>query len=178
MANSDLISILKRKIKNEIVNDPLIVKAIESPNYDPSDLDYSGEDVGQNYIFSWNRNIHKITDTITFLTIQVNIRKYKDNWVKPQIIITIFSHNDHMILNPIDFPGIAENRNDYLSRLIDNKFNGRTTIGLPEDIEKISLLEELELSSNNEGLLNDTFAFRQLIFETKDMNYSICGNRQ
>ena len=71
MANSEYISTLKRKIKNEIINDPVIVKAFGSPDYDESDLDASGEDVGENYIFTWNRNPNTITDTITFLTLSI-----------------------------------------------------------------------------------------------------------
>lgn len=178
MANSEYISTLKRKIKNEIINDPVIVKAFGSPDYDESDLDASGEDVGENYIFTWNRNPNTITDTITFLTLQVNIRKYRNNWVIPQLIITIFTHNDHMKLNPKEFPGIAANRNDYISQLIDNKFNGRTSIGLDDDLDKISLFGTFELSNNNEGIVNNTFAYRQMIFETKDLNYSLCEDRR
>lgn len=177
MANSDCITILKNKIKSEIINDPIIVKTFGSPNYDPSDLDFSGEDVGKNYIYSWNRRLGTITETITFLTMQVNIFKYKSNWVIPKLVITIYSHNDHMILDPIEFPGISSNRNDYLSQLIDNKFNGRTSIGCKDDPEKFNLVNELELLENTEGLINDTFSYRCLVFETKDLNYSLCNDR-
>ena len=74
MANSSIITLLKRKIKSEIVNDPLIVKAFGSPDYDQDDLDWSGEDVGNNYIFTWNQNPETITNQITFITLQVNIK--------------------------------------------------------------------------------------------------------
>lgn len=174
MANSSYITLLKRNVKNEIINDPVIVKAFGSPNYDASDPDWSGEDVGENYIFTWHRNLKTITETITFITIRVNTLNYKDKWVIPQLIITIFSHNDHMQLNANDFPGIDANRNDYLSQLIDNKFNGRSTLGNPDDIEKVNLIGELTLSKNEEGMINDSFAYRCMVFETKDINSSIC----
>ena len=177
MANSEFITILKRKIKNEIVNDPLIVKAFGSPDYDETDLDFSGEDVGENYIFSWDQDTKTIKETMTFITLQVNIKTYRENWVKPQLIITIYSHSNHMKLNPKEFPGIDANRNDYLSQLLDDKFNGRTTIGLEYDPDRISLMGKFELSENYEGVLNNSFAYRQLIFETKDLNYSLCDGR-
>lgn len=176
MANSEYISILKRKIKTEISKDSVIVKAFGSPNYDETDLDWSGEDVSQNYIFTWNKNPKTITDTITFITIQVNIRRYKNNWVTTQLIITIFTHDKHMKLDLKEFPGVSANRNDYISQLIDNKFNGKTYIGDFDDPDRISLFGKLELSANGEGMVNDTFAYRQLIFDTKDLNYSLCEN--
>lgn len=141
MANSSFITLLKRKIKSEIVNDELIVKVFGSPNYDSKDLDFSAEDVGNNYIFTWNQNPETITEVITFVTLQVNIqrrdyRNINDNFVKPTLIINIFSHNNHLKLNPKEFQGIAANRNDYLSQLLDNKFNGRISLGNEDDVEK------------------------------------------
>lgn len=172
MANSSIITILKQKIKNEIVNDPLIVKVIGSPNYDNEDLDFSGEDVEDNYILTWNKYPETITDTITFITLQVHINRYRKNWVKPRLDIWIYSHNEHMTLPLNDFPGITANRNDYLSQLIDLKFNGRNTLGLNDDV--INLIGRLELTSNTEGAYNSKFVYRHMTFETVDLNDSLC----
>lgn len=177
MANSSLITLIKRKVKNEIINDDVIVKAFGSPNYDKNDLDFSGEDVGDNYIFTWNQNPDTIKDQITFITLQTHINRYREKWVKPTLEIWIYSHNGHMKLSAKDFPGIAGNRNDYLSQLLDDKFNGRTSLGNPDEKEKLNLLGELQLVSNVESAYNKDFVCRRMIFETKDINSSFCDGR-
>lgn len=177
MANSSYITMLKRTIKNEIVCDPLMVKAIGSPNYDSSDLDFSAEDVGNNFIFTWNQNPSTITEEITFITLQVHINSYNEKWVKPTLEIWIYSNNGHMELKASEFPGIVANRNDYLSQLLDNKFNGRTYLGNENEVEKINLLGELRLVSNVESAYNTDFVCRRMIFETKDINDSFCDRR-
>lgn len=174
MANSSTISLIKRKVKCEIVNDSDIVKAIGSPNYDISDPDWSGEDVGDNYLFTWNQNPDTIKEEITFITLQVHTDAYREKWVKPTLEIWIYSHNRHMKLNPRDFPGIAENRNDYLSKLFDGKFNGRTSLGTDDDLTKLNLIGELKLTSNREGVFNADFVYRRMLFETRDINNSLC----
>ena len=175
MANSDIISLIKRKVKSELVNDPLIVRAFGSPDYDSSDEGWSGEDVGDNYIFTWNQNPTTITKEITFITLQVHIEKYREKWVKPTLEIWVYSHNRHMKLKSADFPGIVANRNDYLSELLDWKFNGRTSLGTDDDNIKLNLIGELSLRANNEGVFNNDFVYRRLLFETKDINVSLCG---
>lgn len=174
MANSSIITLLKRKIKSEIVNDPFIVKVFGSPDYDKEDPDWSGEDVGSHYLFTWNQNPTTITKNITFITLQAHIRKYRDNWVKPTFEIWIYSHNDHMKLSAKDFPGIDANRNDYLSQLLDEKFNGRTSLGNENDTDRFNLLGKLELTVNEEGVYNEKFVYRRMVFETKDINDSLC----
>lgn len=174
MANSDIISDIKQRVISELINDNEIVKAFGSPNYDNIDLGFSGEDVKDNYIFTWNQNPSTIADTITFITLQVNINKYSSgNWIVPSLIIYIYSHNNHMKLNPKVYPGISGNRNDYLSRLLDKKFNGRESLGISEN-SQLKLLGELVLTSNYEEAYNKDFVFRRLAFETKDINVSMC----
>ena len=62
-------------------------------------------------------------------------------------------------------PKITENRNDYLSRLIDTKLNGRLDIGIGE----------LKLESNIEGSYQKDYLYRQMIFKCKDLNNSLCS---
>lgn len=141
-------------------------------------MDYSGEDVGDHYIFTWNKNPNTITDSITFFTLQVHIRSYLEKWVIPTLEIWIYSHKDHMELDPKEFPGIEDNRNDYLSKLLDNKFNGRTILGTVDDKAKLSLIGELRLTTNTESLVSEDFMCRRMIFETKDINDSLCKDRR
>lgn len=177
MANSEFITQFKQKVKNEIINDPLMVHAFGSPNYDPEDLDFSGEDVGDNHIFTWNRNPDVVTESITFMTILVNtaVKRYDNKWMIPKLEIWLYTHDEHMKLDPKDFPGIAANRNDYLSQLIDLKFNGRNILGGETDKDKIRLVDDLLLTTNTEGVTIGNFAYRHMIFETKDMNSSMCS---
>lgn len=141
-------------------------------------MDYSGEDVGDHYIFTWNKNPNTITDSITFITLQVHIRGYLEKWVIPTLEVWIYSHKDHMKLDPKEFPGIEDNRNDYLSKLLDNKFNGRTILGTVDDKAKLSLIGELRLTTNTESLVSEDFMCRRMIFETKDINDSLCKDRR
>lgn len=59
--------------------------------------------------------------------------------------------------------GIKDNRNDYISKLLDLKFNGVS--------EGIGTLRTV---SDSEGTFNQKFLFRRLVFETIDLNDSIC----
>ncbi|MEN2589359.1 hypothetical protein, partial [Acinetobacter baumannii] len=68
----------------------------------------------------------------------------------------------HMIVDNI--PKITENRNDYLSELIDAKLNGRSDFGIGE----------LQLASNVEGSYQQDYVYRKMVFTTKDVNDSLC----
>lgn len=177
MSNSSSIILLKQKIKSEIVNDPLIVKAFGSPDFDSNNPDLSRNDISNNYIYTWNQIPDNITSQITYITLQVQINKYSDKLVKPAVEISIYSHNGHMELNPEIFPGITANRSDYLAQLLDEKFNGRTSLGAPDDTEKINLIGKLELTSSVESAYNNDFACRKMIFEALDVNSSLCDRR-
>ena len=60
---------------------------------------------------------------------------------------------------------ITDNRNDYLSVLIDNRLNGRKDIGLGE----------LKLISNIEGAFQKDYLYRKMVFEGTDLNNSLCA---
>ena len=63
-----------------------------------------------------------------------------------------------------NIPKITENRNDYLSELIDAKLNGRNDFGIGE----------LQLASNVEGSYQQDYVYRKMVFTTKDVNDSLC----
>lgn len=158
MANSMIISKIKKKVVDAIAKDSSLFYAIDAKKCE------NGGDLINTHIFKFNKNPDVITDSITFLTVLVHTKKHPKNkkYVIPTLEIWIYSHVDHMIVEP----RITEdNRNDYISMLIDDKFNGSTEYGG---------IGKLELTSNIEGVYNHNFLYRRMIFDTIDINDSVC----
>lgn len=159
MANSSIIASLKKNVINAICEDSDICTMIDSPKY-------NGEQLKNTHIFTYNKNPNTIVEAITFLTVQVNTRKRDRNgtFVTPQLIITIYTHNDHM---EVKFGNRVQNdnRNDYLAMFLDEKFNDSTEYGN---------IGKLELVDNTEGVATDKFLYRRLLFETIDVDVSLC----
>lgn len=159
MANSSIIASMKDKVIKEIINDEMIVKAINASYESPDDLINT-------HIFRFNQNPQTINQTITFITVQVSIPKSRDRnktWIMPVLEIWIYSHNQHMNIRNI--AGVSASRNDYLSELLDKKFNNRNDLGG---------YGNLQLESNVEGVFDQNFVYRRMIFETKDLNKKFC----
>lgn len=172
MANSQIISELKNRVITDLINDDDIIMAIDcpdkdKPNWEPIYLlnTKETEDMGFTpHIFRELQNPDLITKNITFIVIEVSIPKsYGENrtWVKPTLSILIISHVDHMRVDNII--GISDNRNDYLSILIDKKFNNVATYG-----------NDVCLISNEATVYSDKFLGRTLTFEGIDLNDSLC----
>lgn len=158
MANSTSISEFKEKIVSAIISDDALLYA-----FDARDCE-TGGDLLNTHIFKYNKNPETITETITFITIMVHT-KAKDReraFVIPTLEIWVYSHNGHM---KMDHKITKDNRNDYISMLLDEKFNGSTEYG---GIGKLNLI------SNTEGTFSKEFLYRRLIFETVDINDSVC----
>ena len=173
MANSRIISELKSKVTKEIINDEEIVKAIDPPEISNDDWEEiymvnSYDTTSRGFtpvIYRERQNPNLIKKTMTFITIEVNIpENYNtpEEFKYPQLTIMIVSHNKHNVITNI--PGVVDNRNDYLSILLDEKFNG-VTAGIGS----------LKLISNTEGIYDDTFVYRRLVFKGIDLNDSICN---
>lgn len=166
MANSSIIRIAKNKIVKEFIKDADIIAAINSSEIKPNEP----EKLINKHIFDYNQNPHTLNIVGTFITIQVHIpQNYYDDYhgssiihVKPTIEIWIVSHEKHMIVDNV--PKITQNRNDYLSELIDKKINGKTGFGIGET----------KLVSNVEGAFQADYLFRKMIFQCLDLNASIC----
>ena len=173
MANSEIITDLKNAIAKEIMQDEAFYYAIDSPKISSVE---DRDQLTKYNIFSYNKNPDTITDVTTFLTLMVQIPKTCDRnntWVMPRLEIWIYSHNDHMEVNNI--PKVTDNRNDYISKLLDKKFNGRDTLGgSKNDKYNLHLFGKLDLVHNVEGTYSPKFLYRQMIFETKDLNKSQC----
>lgn len=164
MANSSIIGKTKNKIIKEFIKDKEIVDAINSSNVT------SAEKLKGTHIFDYHQNPHTINTVETFITVQVHIPQpfsFTDNtFVKPTVEIWIISHYKHMIVNNV--PKVTENRNDYLSRLIDSKLNGKSGFGIGT----------LKLCSNVEGSYQQDYIYRKLVFETIDLNDSMCTDEE
>ena len=169
MANSSIVKKAKNKIIKEFIKNQNIVAAINSSEIsssEPQKLLYK-------HIFDYHQNPHTLNIVGTFITIQVHIpQSYYNDYstsitrVKPTIEIWIISHEEHMIVNNV--PKVAQNRNDYLSELIDNKINGKSGFGIGETI----------LLSNIEGAFQQDYLFRKMIFQCTDLNWSLCDEEE
>lgn len=167
MANSSIIREAKNKIIKEFIKDKDIVAAINSSEVKSNEP----EKLLNKHIFDYNQNPHTLNIVGTFITIQVHIPQsyYNDYraseiFVKPTIEIWIVSHEKHMKVDNI--PKITQNRNDYLSELIDNKINGKSGFGIGQT----------RLISNVEGAFQQDYLFRKMIIECKDLNWSLCND--
>ena len=158
MANSSIIKRAKNKIIKEFIKDKDIVQAINSSEIT------SPEKLKGTHIFDYHQYPNTINTVQTFITVQVHIpQSYTEKvYIYPTIEIWIISHEKHMVVDNI--PKITENRNDYLSELIDAKLNGRSDFGIGE----------LQLASNVEGSCQQDYVYRKMVFTTKDVNDSLC----
>ena len=167
MANSSIVRKAKNRIIKEFIKDKDIIAAINSDieSNEPEKL------IGT-HIFNYNQNPHTLNKVGTFITVQVHIpQNYYSDYhgnsaihVKPTIEIWIISHEKHMVVDNV--PKITQNRNDYLSELIDNKINGKSGFGIGET----------KLISNVEGAFKADYLFRKIIFQCLDLNWSFCDD--
>lgn len=162
MANSTSISDFKEKVVKAICNDEAIFYAI-----DAKDCENGGDLIGT-HIFKYNKNPNTIKETITFLTVMVHTKSRDRNgtYVTPTLELWIYSHYNHM---DMDRRITKDNRNDYISILLDDLFNGSSEYGG---------IGKLRLVINTEGVATDKFLYRRLIFETVDINDSFCNDWQ
>lgn len=161
MANSSIIGKIKNKIIKEFIKDENIIAAINSSQIDSK----KPEKLVGTHIFNYHQNPNTINTVQTFITIQVHIPYsygLSPTYVKPTVEIWIISHEKHMIVDNI--PKITDNRNDYLSKLIDKKLNGRSDFGI----------SELNLTSNVEGSYQQNYVYRKMVFQGTDLNKSLC----
>lgn len=166
MAHSSIVRKAKNRIIKEFIKDKDIVAAIDSSDIKPSEP----EKLIGTHIFNYNQNPHTLSKIGTFITVQVHIpQNYYSDYhgnsaihVKPTFEIWIISHEKHMIVDNV--PKITQNRNDYLSELIDNKINGKSGFGIGN----------VKLISNIEGASQTDYLYRKLTFQCLDLNWSFC----
>lgn len=176
MANSELISDLKSAIIKELVKDEALFYAIDS--HEIQDIKEANKLIYK-HIFPYHRINETITETSTLITLQVHIQEMSTpnkRWIIPVLEIYIYSHDQHMKVENI--PKVSDNRNDYISKLLDKKFNGRSSLGDNKDPKNdIHLYGSLDLTLNEEGATQQGFLYRHMIFKTKDLNNSPCNEK-
>lgn len=158
MANSTSISKFKENVVQAIAQDTTLFYA-----FDAKDCE-NGGDLIDTHIFKYNKNPETITETLTFMTVMVHTKARDRNgtFVTPTLELWIYSHYKHM---KMDSKITKDNRNDYISMLLDDMFNGSTEYGG---------IGKLQLVSNTEGTYNDKFLYRRLLFETVDLSDALC----
>lgn len=163
MSNSSIIRKAKNKIVKEFIKDKNIIDAINSSKIKEP------EKLINTHIFDYNQNPHTLNTVGTFITIQVHIPEpYYGGYhsstihVQPRIEIWIISHEKHMIVDNV--PKVTQNRNDYLSELIDNKINDKSGFGIGNT----------RLLSNVEGAFQADYLYRKMVFQCLDLNSSLC----
>lgn len=160
MSNGSIIEKAKKQIIKEFIADDEIVAAIHAGDAPKR------EDLIGTHIFDYNQNPNTIHNIETFITVQVQIPQTygvsSKTHVSPLVEIWIFSHQRHMAVPEI--PKVIGNRNDYLSRLIDIKLNGRNDFGLGD----------MYLIENTESAFQMDWLYRKMIFKCTEINASPC----
>lgn len=162
MPNSSFIRIAKNRIMADLQNDNEIIEALRlNDNEDRDDLVYTR--LFPHYFIPETQEIVK-----TYIMVEIDIEQQRtrygnssSNLVYPTITFTVLAHQKDMRL---DLPGVSAVRTDYITELIDLKYNGKDGFGL----------KGLEVISNVAGSLNDTYRFRQIVFKSADFNDSYC----
>lgn len=158
MANSTSISDFKKNVMDAITNDDTIFYAFGADECE------NGGDLIGTHIITYNKVPDTVEKVSTYMTIMVHTKARDRNktFITPTLEFYIYSHYKHM---KMDRKITKDNRCDYLSMLIDDMFNGSTKYGG---------VGQLKLILNTEGIYNKDFLYRHLIFETMDINNSMC----
>lgn len=159
MANGTSISEIKRRVIDAITHDDTIFYAFDAKECE------NGGDLKDTHIFNYNKIPDTVTDVSTYMTIMVQTKARDRNgtFITPTLEFYIYVHHKHM---KMDRKITKDNRCDYISMLLENMFNGSNKYGG---------IGELKCILNKEDVYNSQFMYRHLIFETIDINSSMCG---
>lgn len=163
MGKSSCIRAWKNKIMSELSQDEAIIEALGlNPDESPDDLVWH-----RYYPHMWVPTTEE--DVKTYILVEIDIperrNRYGSNegtiWVYPTIIFNVLTHQEDMRL---DLVGESGTRMDYLAELIEEKYEGRQDFSVGT----------LELKSDVAGSVNNTYRFRQLVFEAVDLEDGLC----
>lgn len=154
-----IISQFKNRVMDAVTHDDTLFHAFDAHGCE------NGGDLENTHIFTYNRIPETITEVDTYMTIMVHTKTRDRNgtYVIPSLEIWIYCNQKHM---KMDRRITKDNRCDYISMLVDEMFNGSSVYGG---------IGKLKLTLNAEGVYSKNFLFRHLIFETMDINDSVCG---
>lgn len=166
MANDMAITTFKNKLIEMLQDDEQIVHALKlSEDEDPEDLAYTR-------LFPYYFVIPTQEDTKTYILVEVGLEAiqdrynaYKNDIVYDKCIVYIYVVSHQNVLR-MDEAGISAVRTDYITQLINKKFNGTYITGYGT----------LQRISNMPRSLNDTYRQREMIFEVLDFNKEMCDN--
>lgn len=159
MGKSKCIREWKNKIVSELSQDDEIIAALGlNENESPDDL-------------VWKRifphyYIDKTEEAVrTYILVEIDIPerrvRYGESttsiWAHPTIVFYVLTHQEDMRLN---MAGVSGTRMDYLAELIEGKYQGRQDFGVGT----------LQLKSDTAGSINNTYRYRQLIFDAVDVS--------
>ncbi len=158
MANSTCISEFKNQVIDMITHNDTLFHAFDAKEC------ANGRDLKDTHIFTYNKIPDTAAEAATYMTIMVNIKEQEKNrtFITATLEIWIYSHYKHMSM---DKEITNDNRNDYISMLLDKMFNGSAALGG---------IGNLNLILNEEGTFEKEFLYRHLIFQTTDINDSLC----
>ena len=174
MTNRSIISKLKANAVEELLADEQLFAAINSPDIKEFE---QAKSLLNKHIFSYYQDPETLNKTITYLNIETHLPKseLKDaKWFTPTLEIWIISHRS--CINFTEPAILVSNRNDYIAELLEENFNGRTSIGLTNTNQPFSLFGTLTLQSNIEGTLGQDYLYRNLLFRTISLNSSYYQN--
>jgi len=166
MANDKIITTFKNKIIEQLQQDEEIVNALDiNENEDSEDLAYVR-------LFPYYYIIPTQEDAKTYIFVEIGVEAVQDrfNALKNDIVydkctvyIYVVAHQNVMRM---DSAGQSAVRIDYISQLINKKFNG----------QRIAGIGTLQRISNMPRSLNDTYRSREMMFEVLDFNKEMCDN--
>lgn len=158
MANGTSISEIKRRIMDAVTHDDTLFYAFNAEGCE------NGGDLENTHIFNYNKIPDTVTEVSNYMTFMVKtkVRDRNKTFVTPTLDIFVYVHYKNM---KMDYKITKDNRCDYISGLLENMFNGSTQYGG---------VGALKCIFNDEGVYNQEFMYRHLIFETIDLNSSMC----
>ena len=165
MPNSEIVIEAKNKMLAALQNDTNIINALGiQGGEDAEDL------IGVRLFPYWF--VPDTQETVkTYICIEAGVEAFKERYSTTMgdkmydiatITIYVLSHQKDL---QMDMAGTSAIRTDYLSCLIDEKFNGSTEFGIGK----------LQRESNKPFSLKDNvYRYREIVFTAVDFNDSLC----
>jgi hypothetical protein len=165
MANDMAISEFKNELIKQIQNDDQIIQALAINE------DEDSEDLAYVRLFPYYFIVPTQEDAKTYIFIEVGLTAIQDRFdaLKNDIVYdkcTIYIYVvAHQSLMRMETAGMSAVRIDYISQLLNKKFNGKRIAGLGT----------LQRVSNIPRSINDTYRSREMVFEVLDFNKEMCS---
>lgn len=152
----------KNIIMSELQNDDDIIVALDlNDDEDEENLAYT-----RIFPYEFVPETQEVVKCYILVEIHISPQRNRYNnanfYDHPTIAFRVLAHQDDMRMS---LPTLSAVRTDYIAELIDKKYNGRLGFGIGK----------LQLTSNVAGSLNDTYRYRDLVFESVDVSKYPCA---